>query len=69
MFEDPAHIQPARYLGHLLPGSKTAKFYQSKLSKHTGGKPHFFQVGNCVGGGSSINCVSFSWDRSERWLR
>ena len=56
-YEDPAHIQPARYLSHLLPGSKTVRFYESKKMEQLGGRSVVIPCGQCLGGGSSVNCA------------
>ncbi|EMD33634.1 hypothetical protein CERSUDRAFT_117749 [Gelatoporia subvermispora B] len=53
--EDLAHVQPARYLSHLVPGSKTVRFHMSKASPNVGGRELPFPVGSCLGGGSSVN--------------
>lgn len=57
-FEDLAHVQPARYLTHLLPGSKTIKTYIGKESAALGGRSPAVPCGQCLGGGSSVNCAS-----------
>lgn len=56
-YEDPAHVQPARYLSHLLPGSKTVRFYESKKMEQLGGRSVVIPCGQCLGGGSSVNCT------------
>lgn len=56
-YEDPAHVQPARYLSHLLPGSKTVRFYESKKMDQLGGRSVVVPCGQCLGGGSSVNCM------------
>ncbi|KAH8103817.1 alcohol oxidase-like protein [Cristinia sonorae] len=58
--EDPAHVQPARYLSHLVPGSKTVKFLVSNPSPHLGGRPAIVPAGQCIGGGSSVNFVMYN---------
>lgn len=54
--EDLAHIQPARFMTHLIPGSKTVRFYQAKASETLGGRALVVPTGGCIGGGSSMNC-------------
>lgn len=51
-----SHIQPALYIHHILPGSKTAQFMVSNASEHLDGRQIIVPIGHCVGGGSSINC-------------
>jgi len=53
---DLAHIQPARYAGHLLPDSKTVKFFTANPSEALGGRSVVVPTGQCIGGGSSVNC-------------
>ena len=59
-----SHIQPARYITHLRPDSKTVRLYQAKESEALGGRAIVVPAGQCIGGGSSVNCeydyVSFS---------
>ena len=54
-----AHRQPARYSTHLHPNSKTATFNVSKPIEELGGRTVVIPSPHCVGGGSSINCMSF----------
>lgn len=54
--DDLAHIQPARYISHLRPDSKTLRFYQAKESESLGGRAMIVPAGRCIGGGSSVNC-------------
>ncbi|TCD66632.1 hypothetical protein EIP91_001099 [Steccherinum ochraceum] len=54
------HIQPAQYLSHMMPGSKTMKFVVTKTSEHLGGRPLAVPAGQCVGGGSSVNFTLFN---------
>lgn len=56
-----SHIQPAQYLSHLVPGSKTMKFVVSHSSEHLGGRSLVVPGGQCIGGGSSVNCGSCTW--------
>lgn len=55
--EDLVHVQPARYLTHLLPGSQTVKRYAGKKSADLGGRVPIVPCGQCLGGGSSVNCT------------
>ncbi|KAK6330350.1 hypothetical protein TWF696_003446 [Orbilia brochopaga] len=68
-------IYPALFLSNLVPGSKTAAFYQSTASKHLNGREAIVPAGGCLGGGSSINCLMYgraqavdydSW-KTEGW--
>lgn len=45
------HIQPGRYITHLLPTSTTMQFYESKLSPDTANRSVIVPSGRCVGGG------------------
>ena len=54
--DDLAHTQPARYLSHLVPGSKTVKFIVSNPSEHLGGRVTVVPAAQCFGGAASINC-------------
>jgi alcohol oxidase len=51
-----SHIQPARFLSHLAPTSKTVAFNVGRPSKNLNGRSLVIQSGRCVGGGSSVNC-------------
>ncbi|KAH9921130.1 uncharacterized protein B0H18DRAFT_1121543 [Fomitopsis serialis] len=53
--EDDAHVQPARYMSHLLPESVTVKFNVGKQSADLGGRAPIVPCGQCIGGGSSVN--------------
>ena len=52
----PDHQQPARYLTHLRPGSKTMTFHAAKPSEELAGRSVIIPCAHCVGGGSSVNC-------------
>ncbi|KAJ3549123.1 hypothetical protein NM688_g5215 [Phlebia brevispora] len=54
--EEPAHIQPARFITHYTPAAKTARFHFSQPSEALGGRALPVIAGSCLGGGSSINC-------------
>ncbi|KAI0727744.1 glucose-methanol-choline oxidoreductase [Fomitopsis betulina] len=58
--DDLAHMQPARYLNHLLPGSVTMKFNVGKESADLGGRAPLVPCGQCLGGGSSVNFVMYT---------
>ena len=60
--EDLAHLQPARYLTHLQPGSKTVRNVVARPSEHLDGRQLAVQCGQCVGGGSSVNCKFSGFD-------
>ena len=54
--DDLAHIQPARFLTHLQPDSKTVNFVASNPEPQLLGRSVVVPHGQCVGGGSSVNC-------------
>ena len=54
--ENLSHTQPARYLHHLAPDSKTVTFVVANPEKELGDRQTIVPTGHCVGGGSSINC-------------
>lgn len=55
-FDDAAHTQPARYIYHLRPDSTTVKSNIARPSEHLGGRSIVVPCGQCLGGGSSVNC-------------
>ncbi|KAI0337230.1 alcohol oxidase [Trametopsis cervina] len=55
-----AHIQPARYLSHLLPNSSTANFVVASPEAALSGRQAVVPCGACVGGGSSINFMMYT---------
>lgn len=57
--DDPLHTQPARYLHHLRPESETVKFHVGRESAALGGRAPVVPCGQCLGGGSSVNCACF----------
>ncbi|KAH9852914.1 alcohol oxidase-like protein [Lenzites betulinus] len=57
---DPLHLQPARYLYHLRPGSTTVRFHVGKESAALGGRAPVVPCGQCVGGGSSVNFTMYA---------
>ncbi|TFY61094.1 hypothetical protein EVJ58_g4718 [Rhodofomes roseus] len=58
--DDLAHIQPARYLSHLLPDSKTVRFYEGKKTEELAGRGVVVPCGQCLGGGSSVNFTVYA---------
>ncbi|TFY62250.1 hypothetical protein EVJ58_g3976 [Rhodofomes roseus] len=58
--EDLAHIQPARYQTHLLPGSTTVKCHVGRESADLGGRAPIVPCGQCLGGGSSVNFTMYT---------
>lgn len=60
-----SHIQPARYIHNLMPGSKTTQFVVSNVSEHLDGRAVAVPVGHCLGGGSSVNCEEKDYDMSR----
>ncbi len=59
-FQDPTVTNPAVYLSHLAPDSKTAIFYKSKKSEHLNGREAIVPMGGLLGGGSSINFMMYT---------
>ncbi|KAK7436184.1 hypothetical protein VKT23_019260 [Stygiomarasmius scandens] len=51
----PEHVQPARYFYNLMNSTTTLSFQVGKESKALNGRKPIIPVGNCVGGGSSVN--------------
>ena len=58
--DDLAHTQPARYLSHLAPTSTTVSFMVANPEKELRDRQTIVPCGNCVGGGSSINCKTIT---------
>lgn len=57
------HVQPARFAAHLVPGAETVRFHFDRMSDALGGRQGIVVAGQCLGGGSSVNCnysLSFS---------
>lgn len=54
--DDLAHLQPARFLSHIAPTTKAASFMIANPEKELLGRETVVPCGNCVGGGSSMNC-------------
>ena len=57
---DLAHTQPARFMHHLAPTSQTVTFITANPEKELGDRQTIVPCGHCVGGGSSVNCVSLA---------
>ena len=68
-YNNPAHRQPARFLSHMAPGSRTVRVHASPPSAALGNRPVLVPCGQCLGGGGSVNCMScFSvllWERKK----
>ena len=56
-FNNPAHTQPARFISHLAPGSRTVRVHNSRPSAALGGRSAAVPCGQCLGGGGSVNCT------------
>lgn len=56
----PSVVNPAFFLQHLLPTSKTAIFYQGNKSDHLAGRAPIVPSGGTLGGGSSINFMMYT---------
>ena len=54
---DPAHMHPALFLSHIMPGSQTVRGHESRPSAALGGRTTIVQTGPCLGGGGSVNCA------------
>ena len=55
---DLEHTQPINFPNHLAPGSRTIREYISRPSAALGGRATAVQIGQCFGGGGSVNCMS-----------
>ena len=55
---EPNHVQPARFITHLTPDSKTMKYMVANSSKFLDGRNVVAPAAQCLGGGSSVNCTS-----------
>ncbi|KAI0671023.1 alcohol oxidase-like protein [Trametes maxima] len=53
--DDPLHTQPSRYMYHLRPDTTTVKFVVGRESAALGGRAPTVPIGQCLGGGSSVN--------------
>ncbi|TFY62495.1 hypothetical protein EVG20_g6684 [Dentipellis fragilis] len=58
--DDLAHIQPARFLPHLLPTSTTVRFHIEPPSETLAGRPLVVPTAQCLGGGSSVNFLVYT---------
>ncbi|KAJ2980240.1 hypothetical protein NUW58_g7000 [Xylaria curta] len=57
---DPTVVNPALFLAHLIPGSRTTLFYRSRPSGYVGGREILIPAGGTLGGGSSINLSMYT---------
>jgi hypothetical protein len=57
-YNSPAHRQPARFISHITPGSRTVRVHASRPSAALGDRSTLVPCGQCLGGGGSINCMS-----------
>jgi alcohol oxidase len=57
-YNNPAHTVPVNFYGHHAPGSRTVREYVSQPSAALGGRTTAVQIGQCFGGGGSVNCMS-----------
>ena len=53
-----AHVEPYRFVTHLVPDNPTVTPYAAAPSPAVGGRSIIVPAGHCVGGGSSVNCTS-----------
>lgn len=56
----PNITNPALFLSHLLPTSKTAIFYQGNKASQLGDREPIVPSGGTLGGGSSINFMMYT---------
>lgn len=61
---EPSVVNPAFFLQHLLPTSKTAIFYKGNKSEKLAGREPIVPSGGMLGGGSSINFMMYT--RAQR---
>ncbi|KAF3017844.1 hypothetical protein E8E14_011937 [Neopestalotiopsis sp. 37M] len=61
---EPSVVNPAFFLQHLLPTSKTALFYKGNKSERLAGREPIVPSGGMLGGGSSINFMMYT--RAQR---
>ena len=57
---DPTITNPAMYLVHLLPTSKTTLFYEANAEEALNGRKAVVPCGGVLGGGSSINFMMYT---------
>ncbi|KAH8682575.1 alcohol oxidase-like protein [Xylariales sp. PMI_506] len=63
-YNDPSVVNPAFFLQHLLPTSKTALFYKANKAEQLAGREAIVPSGGMLGGGSSINFMMYT--RAQR---
>lgn len=61
---NPMIRTPAFFLAQVLPTSPTTLFYEGKKSEHLNGRAPMVQSGGTLGGGSSINFLSYTRGKS-----
>ncbi|KAI9691302.1 MAG: hypothetical protein M1820_009765 [Bogoriella megaspora] len=59
-FNDPTIIHPGFWLRHIMPDSKTAAVHTAKKSDYLAGREVTVPVGRILGGGSSINFMTYT---------
>ncbi|KAG9243158.1 putative alcohol oxidase [Calycina marina] len=59
-YQLPTVVNPAVYLSHLAPDSKTAIFYKAQKSEQLAGREAIVPAGGLLGGGSSINFMMYT---------
>jgi choline dehydrogenase-like flavoprotein len=62
--DSPTIRFPALFQANLMPGSKSAVFYQANQEKQLGGRQLTVPSGGVLGGGSSINLMMYT--RAQR---
>jgi choline dehydrogenase-like flavoprotein len=63
-YNDPSIIHPLLFLSHLMPTSKATLFYQGTKEPQLGNRGVVVASGGILGGGSSINVLTYS--RAQR---
>jgi alcohol oxidase len=69
-YNDPTVTNPALFLTHLAPSSKTAIFYKAKKDVNLAGREAIVPMGGVLGGGSSINFMMYTRAQGvdfDRW--
>jgi alcohol oxidase len=64
-YDDPAHRQPARFLSHLFPGSRTVRVHNTRPTVALGDRSAGVPCGQCLGGGGSVNCTFLRVSREK----
>lgn len=59
-YNDPTVTNPAVFLTHLAPDSKTAIFYKARKDANLAGREAIVPMGGMLGGGSSINFMMYT---------